>query len=228
MGRRKSPKNAIINYSGNVLKCWAVFYPASIAYSIYFDKPFDLVWPGLFGIAAPALTGFKMPALVAAPDVSLGFVTTDHIANRTRRKRGGAFQSLTRWSIGGYSTEPPPDYQTKQIRYNEPPRGQYYWRVRLKSRKEFYVLLEDKFREFVDCVSRRQRAGFSHVFSRNDLTPQPFSYREYEASIGVLTRCGLILNRVGGASGQLFMDDLRLTSFIVEYCRHYYSPTHQA
>jgi hypothetical protein len=216
MGRRKSPKNAILSYIGNVGKCAAVFYSTSAAIAYYGDKPLDLVWPGLAAIAAPALVGFKMPTIVTAPDVSLGFVTAGHSLPRP----GGLFQSLTRWSVGGYNNEPPPDYQTRTIRYDESIRGQYYWRVRLRNRNEVYFLVEDIFRRFVHTVARRQRTGHPHPFSRNDLTPRPFGYRDYEASINVLIKHGLIINRVGGSSGRLYPENMRATYFVVEYCKH--------
>lgn len=215
MGRRKSPKNAIIDYAGNSLKCAAVFYTTSAAIAYYGDGYFDLVWPGLAAIAAPALVGFRLPAL-RTPEVALGFVAANHLEERSR---AGMFRSLARWSVGGYDNEPPPDYHSKTIRYDEPVRGQYYWRVRLRNRNELYVLLEDTFRQFVDTVARRQRQHHPHPFSRNDLTPRPFSYRDYEASVIVLTKHGLIVNRVGGSSGRLFQEDLRATYFVVEYCK---------
>ena len=190
MARRKSIKTELKEYSLQTVYSVIFVGLSAWGFNRYTDSQIDWLFPLIVGPALPiVLRVLDSPRLKMRPQTSFAF---GYVASRPSyqiNKRKGLFESLVKWSDGGYNPEPEPDRSNSyQIRYDEPKRSVFQWNVQLSNRLEPVTIDEDDLHGFVSEVSKRQRQGKYYPLARNYFTqrrrPQ-MSEPEYRAMIEI-------------------------------------------
>lgn len=205
----KSIKNEVKEFIWTALYSSVACEIGAIAANRYLGYNIDYIAPALIAVGVTAINRtriFKRSPQVA---ISMGFTQQHQFASSQR----GLFQSIIKWSKGGYAQpEPldlPPNYVSRKIRYDDIVPRQIYWDVKLKNRRYPVRVFEDDLRRLVyRAAARQHNPDIPYPLSRPYFTKEfrpPFSYSEYEALIWLLRSCNLIYGRQQGSSGKLYL-----------------------
>lgn len=192
---RKSFKNEGKEFIWNLIYSVSITEAGVFLANRYWGYEIDYIGPLVLAIGVTSIN--RLSTMRGKKQTSFTVGNTNHT------KGGFSFlQSITKWSNGSYnSSNYPPTYRTKTIKYKDPVFNELFWDVDLPERLEPIRVKEDELHTFVTSVSKRQRNRL-HPFSRNYFKRQ---YKEvkYDAMIKILEYSHLIDNRSQGCSGEL-------------------------